>query len=378
MVYFIASNVYKQVIVEAVTDVGEIASHNTVSDDVHILPFFRKEMVNMSVYDKLIIDMNAIKDLPDEIIQALDMYRVMYGDTRIIIVATNFEPGDELLTKFFQMGIYDLITTDDFSELKAELVKCLSTGKTYKDSVAYKDVKQQLDKLLIHSEIKQSVNKILCAVFGTHPRMGTTHQCILMANYLRTKGFRCCICERNPSQAFKSVQESFDCSVFEFGFSVNNVDYYPDCSDEILNVVTGKAYNFIILDMGSLSAEDTGMVEVNKAEMQFMICGSKPWEMDTIATFFNYPEDILSNYHFLFNYTDVSNQKDIRKGMGALKHVFFTEYTPDPFNSHRFAAGDTIFRKYLPQEEEKRGFDIRRIIGKRMFHSGQVSEAGQI
>lgn len=351
MVFYICSNVYRQSVMEAVREAGQLAAESLVADDVHLLEYMKKNISSLSHADRLLIDMNCIKDLDDEFIQAVEMYRVMYNESRIIILATNYEAGDLLLTRCFSMGIYDLITTDDFNQVKSELEYCITTGKTYKDSLAYKEEKAVSEKLVIKSEIKQVVSKVMVGVCGTGSRMGTTHAAVLAANFLRNRGFRVALVERNPSGTFGAIRESFEQPEYESGFSVNNVDYFASCTDDVLNMVAGRAYNFIILDMGASGGAD--MVEFNRCEKKLIICGSKPWETERLGDVFSlFPEDVLKGYHYLFNFTAEGNRDAIRKGMGVLrKNVHFTAYTPDPFHSSVFADGDEIFAEYMPVME---------------------------
>lgn len=44
--------------------------------------------------------------------------------------------GDELLTQFFNMAIYDIIEQDDFLEIKNELIHSICEGNKYKDAIS--------------------------------------------------------------------------------------------------------------------------------------------------------------------------------------------------------------------------------------------------
>lgn len=361
MIYYMSSPVYHQAILEVLEQTAEMAVDNRVSEEVGLLELMRKDITKFGNIEKLIIDLNCVIDLEDEIIQALEMYRVMYNESRVILLATNYEAGDSLLTACFQMGIYDLIITDDFNEVKNELLDSLQRGKTFKDSIRFKEKKGTEEKLIIKSEVKQVVNKVMLAITGTDPRMGVTHLAIMMAGFLRSRGFRIALVERNESKDFSAIKESFDAIAFEYGFSIGSIDYYPACTDEVLNMVVGKAYNFIILDYGDVT--ETDFVEFNKCEKQFIVCGSKPWETQSLNRLFSmFPENVLKNYHYLFNFTEKKNRAALKKGMGVLEQVYFPSYVPDPFNSHDFVNAEEIFAQYLPVPEEKRNSYLQKIM----------------
>lgn len=75
--------------------------------------------------DQLVIDCTAVLNTDEELLAAFEMIRTMYDGIRIIIFAPDYKPGSPFLKKCFEMGILNIITTDDYKILQDELVYCI-------------------------------------------------------------------------------------------------------------------------------------------------------------------------------------------------------------------------------------------------------------
>lgn len=357
MIFYIASNVYNQVIHSTIKELGsEFIAGSEVKTELELLKYIKSNITTFGNIDKLIIDLNVCNDLDEEIIQAIEMYRIMYDKCRIIILAANRYPGDELLTKCFHLGILDIICTEDYRQMREELELCITVGKTFKEAVVYKDAKP--NELVIKNEVKQSVNKVMVGIAGSEKRIGVTHHTIILANYLRKKGFMVAIAEMNQSGTFQKILEGYDEKEFEEGyFTINGIDFYKNINQESIQNIVGKSYNFILCDYGTYSSCDRVMF--NKSEVRLLIVGSKPWELDGVNSIFeNTLAQVLEEYHFCFNFSLPEDHKRIKEGMGNLKNIHFTDYLCDPIQESGFPDADSIFEKYLPKkiEPEKKGF----------------------
>lgn len=364
MVFYIASQTYQEIISRTVKESGRILAGGECSNELYLLKYIKENIRKLSELDSLIVDLAALHDTDEEIINALDMIRLMYDEIRIIILAANRLQGDELLSKCFQMSIYNLINTDDFVVIKNELLLCITEGKKYKDAVIYKDNKQQ-EKVIIKNEIKQTVNKVLIGMAGTQERIGTTHNCIVMANYLRKRGYMVAIAEMNPSKCLDTVLMAFEEKLFEDSyFSLSGVDYYPETNADKLGSILGKSYNFILADFGNINAPKCDRVTFNKADVRIIIAGSKPWEIDYINEIFSISDkETLKQYHYCFNFTVDKNKDAIREGMAELDQIYFLSYQEDPFTTADFPAAEIILEQYMPiklNETKRKGIFKRK------------------
>lgn len=361
MVFYVASNTYKEIISRTIVETEEILVGAECGDEIFLLKYVKENISQLSNLDTFIVDISCCQDMDDEIIQALESLRIMSDETKIIILAPNRSEGDDLLTKCFQMSIYNIICSDDFLEIKEQLEYCIQTGMQYKDAIRFKDIKSQ-DKIIVKKEVKQVVSKVMIGIAGSSERIGVTHNTVVLANYLRTRGYMIAVAEYNDTNAYQSIRESFDAKYLDNSyFTIAGVDYYPEVNTDRIGSILGKSYNFILIDFGSFESCDR--VTFNKSDIRIIIAGSKPWEVNRVNTIFELTaKDTLMQYHFCFNFTAQKDQKDIRESMGELSSVHFLKYTEDPFENHDFTDADKILTQYMPIKvnDTKKGIFRRR------------------
>lgn len=359
MIFYITSQTYQQVIYKSIQESEEICVGNKCENELYLLPYLKSNLAQFNI-DSLIVDLNAVQDTDTEIIEAFEMLRIMGYETRIILLASNRSEGDELLVKCFQMGIYDIIDSDDFLVISEELVKSIKFPNQYKDAVRFKEAKTQ-EKIIVKKEIKRTVNKIMVGMAGSQTRIGVTHNLVVLGNALRKKGFMVAAVEINGKKDFTSIREDFDLKMLDDSyFSIGGIDFYPDASLEKLGSILAKSYNFILVDFGVFLGCDT--VTFNKSDVKIIVSGSKPWEINSLNTVFSSAsEDALKNYFICFNLTEHQPQtrENIRENMGELsRNVYFLEYSENPFVASNFDV-EGMLHDYMPvkiEPERKKTF----------------------
>ncbi len=361
--YYITSTIYNQIITQTIQEAGYIVDGGECSADIYFLDFVKKNFARLSSIDELIIDLTALKDLDEEVLEALEILKVHYDTLRIVVLATNRVAGDELLKKCCQMSIYDLIVTDDYLAIRNELIYCLKEGKKYKDAMKYKEKPVGTSPAIVKTEVKQVVSKVLVGIASAGVRQGCTHNTIVLANYLRKQGYMVALAEMNSSGAFQKIQTDYDLQMYDNRyFSMAGIDYYPATTDESLGNILAKSYNFILCDCGVF--EEADLVTFGKCDVRIIIAGTKPWEIVSMNSVFEKcDETALKGYHFCFNFVPKPQQNDVKSGMGVLKNIWFLNYTEDPFSSYDFPGADIIFQNYFPvliQPEKKKGLFKKR------------------
>lgn len=364
--YYIASTIYHQIISQTISEAGMVLDGGECSDDIYLLPFIKKNFSKFSSIDELIVDISALKDADMEILEALEILKVNFENVRIIILAANRYVGEDFLTQCFQKAIYDLIVTEDYLELHNELLHCLKTGKSYKEALKYKECNQET--VVVKTQIKQVVSKVLIGLVAAGRGQGCTHNSIVLSNYLRKKGYMVALVEMNTSGAFAAIQEAYELQLFDNRyFSMNGIDYYPATTADNLGSILGKTYNFILCDFGTY--ESTDLLSFGKCNEHIIVSGTKPWQMPAIQKVFEKTDpDALAGYHFCFNLVPNIQQDDVKKGMCELQNVWFLNYTENPFESPDFAGAEKILKEYLPAPEPdnpKKKDIIRGIFGRK-------------
>lgn len=367
MIIYLANPTFDQTIAGAIEETEQIVFSKIVENDVDFAKYIKTNIAQFGQIDMIIVDLSACRNTDEEIIKAVEMVRSMYDNLRIIIFAAYKKAGDDVLLQCCNMGIWNIITTDDFREIREELIQCITVGKTFSQALKYKDAKT--DVTIKHE--KKTVYKKLIAVAGSETNIGVTHNAIVLANYLRKKGFMVALAEMNDSVAFEAICKDYDEKQFAEGYyTMGGVDYWPAVDTECLVQIMEHSYNFIVLDMGAYTGCDRIIWE--KADEKIIISGSKAWEMDqTNSVFANASQEALKSYIFCFNFTQAQDYDAIREGMRQLKreNVHFLKYLEDPFSNYDFSDGDEIFANYLPDDEEPE--ETKKSFFKRMRKNGQ-------
>lgn len=357
MIYYIASDIYHQSIYSAIRENDEVILGQEINNHLEFLKFMKSNVsILPSDMDKFLLDLSAVDDNDADVLEAIKMFRMLHDHVRILII-TERQAGDELLSNLFALGIWNIVATKDFLALKDELAVCLAVGKSFKDAVIFKEIRK--DIVTIREE-KKLVNKVMLGVMGSQERIGTTHCSISLAVTLRKKGFLVALLEKNQSGDFEKIREGYGAKLFDNYFVMDGIDYYPAVTQKTMIAIKEKSYNFIVMDYGCY--ENCDLESYFLTHEHFLITGSKPWELHNIAYFLTqYDDDTLMAFHFCFNLTDPANYNAIRKMMhlGEKKNakelpVYFIDYNTDPFNIQQSNNNiNEILKDYLPSAQVK-------------------------
>lgn len=372
MIIYLSSHNYSQTLNGAITICNKNILKAVIESEISLDKYIKEQLDQFQLVDVFIVDLSCITDSEDEVCQALNNFRELYNSVRIIIMTVGREK-DKLLSDIFSLGIYDIVISEGEQLLK-DLCYCIKDGMTYKDCVQYKinnsptenqniyntsNIKVK-EKIIIKSEIKQTVNKALIGFIGTRERMGVTHNAIVSACILKNNGFKIAVVEnkKNKNLVLELLKENFEIIPKDIGdnfFTLNQIDFYPSYALEDIYKVFAKNYNFIIIDFGTFDLEY--LAEFNRCVMPIVVCGSKPWEIDQINKIFeSTTEEILKGFYYLFNFTDITKLELIKSSMGELNNVYLADMTPDPFNASDAPSLKMIFKDYLPSEKIEKTF----------------------
>lgn len=362
MVYYIASTIYHQTILSTINEKEEIIIGQQADNHVEFLKYIKNNIITLSDIEFLIVDLSAVDDLDEDILQAFKMFRTMYDETRCIVVAPYRKAGDMLLSQLFALGIWNIIATNDYLDIKKSLELCLSEkGMSFKEALVFKDIKKTED---IDINEAKAVSRVMIGVTGSQNRIGTTHSAIMLSSCLRKKGYMVAIAEFNPSGDFQKIREDFGEKFHDhLYFSMNGIDYYPDMNRDTFQKVLDKSYNFIVVDFGNY--HDCNKEEYHKCHVRLLCAGSKAWELEYAASILQQHDDeVLKYIHFYFNFTDKNYEKPIKKQMknskGESLNVHFLEYRSDPFNTEEFPAVEQLLGEYLRVTPKKKGWFRRK------------------
>lgn len=302
-----------------------------LSGEFYLNKFVIHDMRNLSHYSYVAIDLKAIKDTDQEIIEALRAFKVMY-DSRIIIVDEGKNKEEDLIKSLVNDKIYNIITANTVVEIKEEILKCVSEeGMTYEDYFTRENNK-------LSGNVSQYIFKekdIKIAVAGVSRRCGTTTTAFNLTNYLYRLGAKVSYTEANDNNHLQLIADYYEFRK-DGGESLKykGVEYYP-------NKQFPNDYNFNVFDIGVLNGIT---LPIYKACNVRMLCsGSKPYE---IAEYKKALESIAElSINTIFNFSSEVGRTNFKKLVeNENNKAYFADYAPSLFNGK---VNDKIFKEIL-------------------------------
>lgn len=334
----VASPEYRELIDSTLRNSDVMFTHPLDREDQkYLLHYIKENTTQISNYDALIIDLGALRDDEEQVMEAIEAIRYWDDNIRVIVLEGNREKGFTLLNRCFLNGIYNLIPAGDYIFTRDKLQKCLRSGMSYKEASLFRSIDEirqprSLKKQNLLMEQQRSV--VFC---GTQQRIGVTHSVICAAHSLRNSGYLTAVINCTESMDYQTISKNKYLKINDNGiFTLDEIDFYTTQSNETLQ--KAGAYNFILYDMGLYGdlCEEKQLI-FQSANEKILLCGSKPWEQPALIKTLDELEDSRDDTKYLFNYTDSSLEREIRKMMKkrGLKEnkVYFMNYLPDPFSS---------------------------------------------
>lgn len=364
MILYISHYEHDKKIEQAIIDSNKRILNSFVTDKMDLQGFVKKEFEQLQVVQKMIIDLEALENSEEDILQAISNFRMLYN-AELIIISTQLQAGDKLLHDIFSLGIYNIITEEE--TLIKELIDCLTIGKKYSDSIKYKMDESQSktesskkvetitkEKVIIKSRIEKIVNKELIGFAGTQSRIGTTHNAITCARFLQNKGFKVALIENvTNTRCFNEIKDVYAEDIqlsLESYFTLYQIDFFPEFDLENLHLVLNSSYNFIIIDFGIFG--DSIAIEFSRCAVPIIVAGWKAWELDYINKVFlrfDFNINILNQFCYLFNFTSDSCKEEIYCNLENLEKIYVQDYMPDLFNDTSHVFTDML-SCYMPEE----------------------------
>ncbi len=323
----------------------------------YLLPFVKTHINEFGTYDAAVIDLGALRDTDEEIMEAIESIRYFDDSLRVIILSGQRKNSYGLLNRCFLNGIYNLIYADKYTEVQILLEKALKEGISYKEAVVFKSgqMKEEKDGGAVLSEVQQSI-----LVAGAQSRVGVTHCVLHTAGVLKKQGYLVAILDCTGTTDYLNVSKSYNEDVADDGhFTIAGIDIYINLPSE--NFLRKNApYNYVLYDVGGYDRVELAQINpyYEDATEKWLITGHKPWELHCLE---NSIRRFGSTVKYLFNMVSPDAKKDIVKMMTAAgiaeKNVFFLDYTPDYFEE----SEDIRRIMEIPdKQKEKKGLFKRR------------------
>jgi len=357
---------------QAINSKGSNILYKRVDNDVDILEEIEK--LNRIPIHILIIDITCIED-KKKIPQAVRRFRIRNSNARIIIIAPNFQPGNEILSMLVTMGVYDIINpisekTEDMVILPS-LLDHIDNPATYAKAVKW-DVSaneftertKDNEKVIVEKTRTVTIEKdriigtVVIAVSGTMHRIGTTHTVISLGKFLKDLKYKVALVELHKSQGFNFIKNSYT-DVIDKGnmFTIDDIDYFPYSPQLSVLDVLQEDYNYIVIDMGIYN--ECNIVEFKRANERIIVSGIKDWELTELELILRTGDKILYKNKYLFNFADKLTFNFIKSNMDNLP-CFLAPMNPQPFHKNKECNElfKVVLKDVLPKIEQKDNANI--------------------
>lgn len=131
---------------------------NMQESETDILQYVKETKINFNLIKYLIIDLNSITNSETEIIESIYNFSKIYTKTRIIILASNYNEQNIILTNLFDLGFYNIINEFEIDAIENKLNIALSeTGIQKNESKKFKKREEVIQR---ESKIKNLIDNI--------------------------------------------------------------------------------------------------------------------------------------------------------------------------------------------------------------------------
>ena len=285
--------------------------------------FVIHDMRSLTHYGFLAIDLAALKDEDDEIIEAIMAFKSMYT-SRVIFYVDKVEKKERLIGQLMEQGIYNIVVSDEVEILKERIRKATGSLGMSKRDVLNLLNQEDSPTNMFRPDYKFVKEEVKIAVTGVMNRVGTTTMAFNLCHVLSGIGAKVCYVEANASDHLAEIINGTVNMVTKGSIAIHNGICFMDLYGE-----SDEAFDFIIYDMGIVESKVVGAIK-NKCDLGVLCATTKPYEQD---------EYIKVNQ--LFDGIEVSrvfsfvHEMEQRKVIEDYGEGHFSEYTPILFDSEK-------------------------------------------
>jgi hypothetical protein len=283
--------------------------------------FVIHDMRSLTHYGFLAIDITALRDEKDEIIEAIMAFKSMYT-SRVIFYVDKVEGNEELIGQLMGQGIYNVVVADEVEVQKEQIGK--ATGSL---GMSKRDVLNLLNKegstlSTFRPDYKFVQKEVKIAVTGVMNRVGTTTMAFNLCHVLSGIGAKVCYVEANGSGHLAKIIDGTANMMTKGSTAIHNGICFMDLYGE-----SDEVFDFIIYDMGIVESKVVGAIK-NKCDLGVLCATAKPYEQDEYIKVNQLFDGIEVNRIFTF-----VHEMEQRKVIEDYGEGHFSEYTSSLFDS---------------------------------------------
>lgn len=292
--------------------------------------FVIHDMKNLDHYSHIVVDLEALNDSQDEIIEAIIAFKMIYN-SKIIIFAK--EVNNIFLSKIAkEADIYDIIIAKDPQDINDKMAMCLNQEDKFRD-----EVRRYVNRLNLKYSFPKNNVKILVA--GVKSIFGATKTAINLATSLAEIGASVSYTEVNGSGYLKKIA-----NYYEFKDSYYRDIMFFDNGDVPLD------FNFNIIDIGILKEKSLKIFNSKELGDVKILCGStkESEEEDLIK----YLDDENSKVDVILNFTSDKERNTAKKLLKGRKSLYFSDDSVALFDTKNSQMFREILSEYIIENKK--------------------------
>lgn len=134
MISYIA-NAENDEIIQKICKIKNILILSSMNEEIDLKQYMKETKVNFNLIKHFIVDLSLLKNTETEIIESIYNFSKLYGNTRVIILATNYDEQNAVLTNLYDLGFYNIINEFDTDIIEQKLIIALSQNGLQKNDV---------------------------------------------------------------------------------------------------------------------------------------------------------------------------------------------------------------------------------------------------
>ena len=131
---------------------------NTQEEMTDISQYVKETKINFNLIKYLVIDLNALANSDTEIIENIYNFSRLYTKTRIIILASNYNEQNIVLTNLYDLGFYNIINEFEVKKIEEKLNIALGENGIQKNES--KKFKKREEVIQKESKVQKILDKV--------------------------------------------------------------------------------------------------------------------------------------------------------------------------------------------------------------------------
>ena len=131
---------------------------NTQEEMTDISQYVKATKINFNLIKYLVIDLNVLTNSETEIIENIYNFSKLYTKARIIILASNYNEQNIVLTNLYDLGFYNIINESESEKIEEKLNIALSENGIQKNES--KKFKKREEVIQKESKVKKLIDKV--------------------------------------------------------------------------------------------------------------------------------------------------------------------------------------------------------------------------